>query len=73
MTTANTDDIIFTGANYLKLTSVPEWSTYHQRYYAGAYRWIKSKQKFSSNALLHNFEHYEIVPAPGMGRAVFND
>jgi len=33
----------------------PEWSEPHKRFYVAGYRWIKSRQKFSGNCLLHNF------------------
>jgi hypothetical protein len=39
----------------------PEWSSYHQQFYVAGYRWIKTKQKFSSNCLLHSFKSYEEV------------
>ena len=55
------EKIIFTGGNYLKLKEEPEWSDFHQRYYAASYRWIKSKRKFSANCLLHNFKQFEVV------------
>lgn len=42
----------------LKLTASPEWSEAHGRNYAWACRWIKTKGKFSSNALLHNMQSY---------------
>jgi hypothetical protein len=38
--------------------AAPEWSEFHKRFYVYGYRWIATKQKFSSNSLLHNFTNY---------------
>lgn len=55
------EQIIFAGGTYLKVTEEPRWNEFHKRFYAGGYRWIKSKKRFSSSELLHNFEHFEKV------------
>lgn len=43
----------------IKVTKTPQWNEFHQRYYAPGFRWIETKQKFSTNCLLHNFKNYE--------------
>ena len=42
----------------------PEWSNYHKRFYVAGYRWVKTKQAWSSNCLLHNFVSFDVeLPA----------
>jgi hypothetical protein len=41
----------------------PEWSEYHQSWYVWGYRFIKTKQTFSKNCLLHNGKKMEKVDA----------
>lgn len=43
----------------VKLVEEPKWSEFHGRFYAPGFRWIKSKAKFSSVCLLHNFVKLE--------------
>lgn len=45
----------------IKITEEPRWNSYFSRYYAAGYRWIKTKEKFSSSHLLHNFTGFEEV------------
>lgn len=51
--------ILFVGSTYIKTDNEPEYNEFHKRFYAGGYRYIKSKKKFSGVKLLHNFLHYE--------------
>lgn len=48
----------------IKLAEPPRWNDYHKRWYAAGYRWIKSRQSFSGNCLLHNFKTYELDALP---------
>jgi hypothetical protein len=48
-----------------KLRTTPEWSEYHQRFYAYGFRWIKTKQAYSTVSLLHNFKSYEVTSGAG--------
>lgn len=51
--------ILFVGSSYIKTDETPKFNDYHKAYYVHGFRWIKSKKKFSSSNLLHNFPHYE--------------
>lgn len=42
----------------LALTEEPRWNEFHNCYYAGGFRFIKTKGKFSTNCGLHNFKTY---------------
>jgi hypothetical protein len=42
----------------LKLREEPRWSDYHKRFYAYGFRWIKTKQAFSTVSVLHNFKSF---------------
>ena len=53
--------VLFVGGNYIKPRegAEPEYHAYYKRWYCAGYRWIKSKKKWSSSCLLHNFQSYE--------------
>jgi hypothetical protein len=39
----------------------PRWSEFNKRFYVWGFRWIKSRQAFSTVSGLHNFEGFEEV------------
>jgi hypothetical protein len=49
-------DVIETSKGKIKLTDPPDYHDGWCRWYAYGQKWIKSKQRFSGNILLHCFE-----------------
>ena len=49
-------DVIETPKGRIKLTETPHYNEGWGCWYAFGHKWMKSKQKFSGNALLHNFK-----------------
>lgn len=42
----------------INLTETPHWNDFYKRFYAYGFRWIKTKETFSTVSVLHNFESY---------------
>lgn len=42
----------------IETSEAPRWNEFHRCYYVTGRRWIRTKQKFSSSELIHNFEAF---------------
>lgn len=61
--TSTTADGRKTKVNTIKVMNgrTPEWSEMHKRWYVAGYRFIRTTNKFSGSALVHNGQMFIVV------------
>ncbi len=45
----------------INTTETPQFNDYHGRFYVWGYRWIETKQRWSSSWILHNFKSFTVT------------
>ena len=50
------------GKTYIKLTEEVRYNDHTKLYYAPGFRWIATKQDWSSNELIHCLQEYSMMP-----------